>query len=288
MSTQHTMRRSLLLLLLAVVIVGLVVAGIATSVVGGGQPTRYYAGIFPVELPEGGGLATLELRMYEDTTYCSKCNNCCNEEDWRYIEVAFAEEKSRNVRFVGDTLWSIQLDDEHRAETQFNVELQSNDTCYVRMIIRNQTGRGTFAHAYIVTAPDTTEFWHYPPGPRLSDRLNRKPDTTLYRAWIDLSDPRRRQVFLEGFSEIEHKYGKPVPVGDSGIYHFSTSRGAVERLIRERWRAGYIDTPPPMPDLPAGCSVKVETGPRRPPVKNPRRPRPTSKEDSSQGSSPVR
>ena len=288
MSTQHTMKRSLLLLLLAAVIVGLVVAGIATSVVGGGQPTRYYAGIFPVELPEGGGLATLELRMYEDTTYCSKCNNCCNEEDWRYIEVAFAEEKSRNVRFVGDTLWSIQLDDEHRAETQFNVELQSNDTCYVRMIIRNQTGRGTFAHAYIVTAPDTTEFWHYPPGPRLSDRLNRKPDTTLYRAWIDLSDPRRRQVFFEEFEAVEQKYGTPVPVGDSGIYHFRATRDDIRSLIRERWRAGYIDTPPPLPEYKGGNILVVDTLEGRPPVKNPRRPRPISTEDTSQGSSRVR
>jgi len=267
------MKRGLLLLLLAVV-VGL---SIGTSAQASRQSVRYYAGIFPVELPKGGGLATLELRMYEDTTYCTWCRNCCTEEDWREIQVCFVAEKSEKVSFIGDTLWTVYLDDDHRCSTQFQVELLPDDTCYLRMTIRNQTGRGAFSNAYFVTTPDTTEIWYSYPGPRLADRLNRKPDTTLYRAWIDLSDPRRRQVFFEEFEAVEQKYGTPVPVGDSGIYHFRATRDDIRHLIRERWNAGYIDTPPPLPEYKGGNILVVDTLEGRPPVKNPRRPDTTSR-----------
>jgi hypothetical protein len=261
---KETMWRLPALLLLTVMVVGLATTAMAT-----GQAVRYFAGIYPVELPEGGGIATLELRMYEDTMYCKACRSCCNEDDWKYIEVAFMAEKSAGITFVGDTLWSVRLDDEHRAETRFQVELQPHDTSMLRMLIRNETGRGAFAIAWFVTTPDTTEFWHHRPGPTLADRLNRKPDTTLYRAWINLSDTVRRRVFLEQFEERDSRFGTPVPVGDSGIYHFLGTRHGIEHLMRERWDAGFIDTPPPLPKYKTKSTLVVDTLEGDPPVKNP-------------------
>jgi len=283
MSTQHTMKRSLLLLLLAVVVVFAGTQAHSTLPL-----HRYYAGLYPVSLPKNGGVAVMELRIWEDSLSYQTFGNCCDGESWREIRVMVQDDLTYNATLLRDTPWVIQLDDDHSYKELLEIELSPNDTCRMRLIMHNVKGGRFGTTVFWVTRPDTTEIWYSYPGPRLADRLNRKPDTTLYRAWIDLSDPRRRQVFFEEFEAVEQKYGTPVPVGDSGIYHFRATRDDIRSLIRERWRAGYIDTPPPMPDLPAGCSVKVETGPRRPPVQNPRRPRPTSTEDSSQGSSPVR
>jgi hypothetical protein len=261
------------LLLLAVMIVGAYSNTYAVSDLG----ERYLAQILPVSLPKDGGIATIQFRFWEDSAYCQRCEECCDEAESRYFQVEIPDKHTTSATVLRDDPWLIGLDADGSHEELISVKLTPNDTSMVYLRITYDDHPCNGALAWFVTRPDTTEFWYHPPGQTLADRLNRKPDTTLYRAWINLSDTVRRRVFLERFEEVEHKYGAPVPVGDTGIYHFLTPRGGVEHLLGERWKAGYIDTPPPMPDQPRGCSVKVETGPRRPPVKNPRRPDTSSK-----------